>query len=211
MPPIKSKLYRQFLDDGLISLIGPDKLAKALDNVTGKYKQQGRALLICLYLTGARPNECLNLKAHEVKKEDSYIVIQMSGSKRGLPRPIYLQSKNPLVQELFKYAMGVFPDQYLFYDYRSDYTRVTMTKEGPKERHEITDSLRYHFKKWFKGVLDSDIPPYFLRHNRFSKLAEAGASDNELMQLKGSRTMDSIQSYKHMSSKSGKSTAKKID
>lgn len=204
---IKNKHYRQFLDNGVINLLTVEQINQALDNVKGKHRTEGRALLIALYYTGGRPNEVLRLQAKNITNQKSYIIIQIKGSKRGLPRPIYLQNKRKLVKELYKYACSLFPEQLLFFNYKSKYIRKC--KNG--DRLEFTDSLRYYFKIWFKGVVEDPIPPYFLRHNRFSKLSEAGVDDNSLMQLKGSRTFQSIQAYKHLSVKSAKLLAKKID
>ena len=213
MSKITNKLYRGFLDSGLIEIISEEHLKQALLNVNGirgKHREEGRALLLTLYYTGCRPIEALRLKAKSIEKKAGYIIINMPAAKRGLARPIYLSNKNPLVNEIYAYSCKLMPEMVLFYHYRSTYQRQRKLKRGgTKEATEMTDKLRYFFKAWFRGVID--ISPYYLRHNRFSKLSIAGASADEIRQIKGSKTYDSITPYLHLSSKAAKNIAKKIE
>lgn len=208
---IKNKLYREFLDNGIIQLLNEEHINRALSNIEGKHKTEGRALLIALYYTGSRPNEILKLKGKDISKEGSYILVRVAGSKGGLPRTIYLQYKKPLVKELYKYGISMYPEAFLFYNYTNHYARTVKTSNGDKLRIETTDILRYHFRKWFKGMFDSDIVPYYLRHNRFSKLAEAGLNTKDLRMLKGSKTDNSVMPYLHLSSHSAKKIARKLE
>ena len=134
--------------------------------------------MITLFQTGARPNEVLNLKGKDIFKQDSYIIIKMPGSKGGLNRSIFLKSTNGLTKELYNFSRGVFSEMFLFYHYRSNCKRLIKGREYT----EITCNLRYHFKRWFTGVIDGSIPPYFLRHNKFSTLAEKGVSMHNIQQ-----------------------------
>jgi len=207
MEKIKNPNYAKFLKEGVIDFITEEHIKRALENVKGKYVREGRALLIALYYTGARPNEILKLKPADFKKEASYIFIQVAGSKRGLPRPIVLQYKKELVRELYKFAISVYPNMLLFFHYRNNYKR----ERGGKTTIESTNLVYYHINKWFTGVIPHTIPPYYLRHNRFSKLAAAGVPLEQLRQLKGSRTHTSVLTYLHLSTESAKKTAKKIE
>lgn len=201
---ITNKHYREFLDTGMITFLTEDQIDLALTNVTGRHKLEGRALLIALYYTGARPNEILRLYGRDIKKEGSYIVIQIPASKHGLPRPVYLQAKLNKAQELYKFAMGVYPDLYIFPNFQSKYTRQV----GLKQKLELANNLRYYFKKWFKGIFE--VPPYYLRHNRFSNLIAKGATQEEIRFLKGGKSLASVTPYLHLSIASSKKLAKKI-
>lgn len=208
--------YRQFLDVGLINVINEDQLRQALSNIKGmrggRYVTEGRALLIALYYTGARPNEVLALRGKDVTKEGQFVRVFLKGSKRGLPRPVYLRLKKSEVQELFKYASSLFPDLYLFFHYKNTYIRHYLNKKGDvKEKVEVTDKIRGYVSKWFTGVIEGSITPYYLRHNRFSKLSMAGASLQELRMIKGSKTEGSVTPYLHLSTRTSKALAKKID
>lgn len=210
MPEIRNKHYKQLLNENYIVTLSVEQIKQALDNIKEKYKSEGRALLIVLFYTGARPNEVLRLKANDITKEGSYIIIQMKGSKGGLPRPIELPYKFELIKELYKYSKSVFPEMYLFYNYQSSYLRKIKHKDGSyTQKIDITNNLRYYFNKWFKGVLETPIPPYYLRHNRFSLLAQWGYSDGDLMMLKGAKSVDSLHHYKHLSRHRSRRIAKK--
>ncbi len=212
MKKITNKNYRKFLDEGIIDLIGPRQIKQALNNVKCKYATEGKALLLTLYFTGGRPIEVLNLKAENITREKNHIIIKMPPSKGGLPRPIYLESKNELVLELYNYASGLFPGMFLFHHYKGSYIRKWRTKDGEEmEREEVSDKLRYYVYRWFDGVVSDSIPPYFLRHNRFSKLAERGVDLKEIQMLKGSRSIEGVRPYIHLSTKTAKNLARKID
>lgn len=199
---IKNKAYRSFLDDGIIDIIDLNEIKQALEKITGKYKQEGRCFLVALYYTGARPNEVLQLKGKDVEKETSYIKVRLPASKKGLPRTLFFPYRFTLIKELYNYASALYPEQFLFYHYQTHYKRKT-----PKgSRIEITGKVGYYIKKWFKGK----ITPYFLRHNRFSQLSEAGLPPQELRMMKGSRTLESVHYYVHLSTRSAKKIAKKI-
>lgn len=211
MSKIKNANYRRFLDGGYIDIITDEQFNRALDNIKGKYKLEGRSLLISLYYTGARPVEILQLKGKSIIKDKNYIIVKIPGSKGGLPRSIHLRYKLKHVKELYQYSRGIFENMFLFYNFRNKYERIAKTKKGIVKRIEITGKLRYFIKKWFNGVIEDSITPYYLRHNRFSKLALKGIDDRTLRLIKGSKTAESINYYIHMSADISKKAAKKID
>lgn len=193
------------MDEGQIETIDEIKLTMAMKNIK-RNVQEGRSCLIVLYYTGARPTEVLNIQGQDVTRDGNYIVVQIKGVKKGLPRPVYLPYKLPLVKEFWNYSRGTFPTMYLFHHFRSKYERL---RKG-KVYIEVADSLRYHISKWFDGVIPDSITPYFLRHNRFSKLSEAGATLEEMRMIKGSRTFGSIMPYVHMSADLAKKVSRRI-
>jgi integrase len=203
MPKIKNIRYNNFIKNGVIETISEQELIDILDKIKGKNVKQARALVICMYYTGARPAEILELKAKDVTRKTAFVVINIRGSKRGLPRPIYLQFKKPLVKEFYNFCISNFEEAFLFFDFKGKYIRST--PKG-KEYIETTYKLRYYFSKWFNG-----INPYFLRHNRFSKLSGAGLAAEEIRILKGGRTLNSVFPYLHLSTKTAKKLARKID
>jgi integrase len=205
---IKNEYYRQFLDKGEIKLLSEDDIQKALLNVRGRFTNEARALIITLYYTGARPVEALNLKGGSFSKDKHFCKIEVPAAKGGVTRPIWLPLKKGLIKEIYKYATGVYPETYLFFHFRGKYKRSVQTKKGIKERIDISDRLRYYFKKWFK---DMPISPYYLRHNRFTKQSEQGWSADDIMQMKGSRTTDSVRMYMHRSAEKGKKMGRKIE
>ena len=143
----------------------------------------------------------------DITKEGTYLLIKLQGSKKGLPRTIYLPYKNPLVQKIYQYAQGTYPDVILFHNYISKYVRTVQTKKGIKQRQELSTKVYYYIQKWTQET----ITPYFLRHNRFSKLSENGISMEQIRMVKGSRTLESVTPYLHLSTEVSKKVAKKIN
>lgn len=208
---INNPNYIKFLDEGIINVLTEEHINKALQNIKGKHIKTHRAFLIALYYTGGRPGEVLDLRGRDFSRDKSYILIKMAASKGGLPRTVRLRFSLPLVKELYFYAIGMFPDMYLFFYLRSNYIKKYIGKRGNEHvRIEKSAKLRYYFKRWFYNVIEGGINPYYLRHNRFSKLSEAGATMEDIRQIKGCKTFDSITPYIHMSKAKSVSLAKKI-
>jgi integrase len=214
---IKNPNYKKFMDKGSIIIIEPIHLEKALNNVTGiynKYVDEGRALLITLYYTGARPGEVLALRRDDFSKDGGYLVIQMPTLKHGRTRLIYLNKHFKFMAELWRFVERHMFGMYIFFHYKSKHTRRHKCTKNGIETGEIreytttTDALRYHFKKWFtEDIIEDSIPPYYLRHNRFSKLMMRGASTEEIKQLKGARDIKSVEPYLHLSTKTARKLA----
>ena len=200
MAEIKNKRYREFLDKGEIEYIEMDHIDKALSNIKGSKVREGRALLICAYYTGARPAEYLQILGKDVRRNNNYITIKVKGVKNGLTRTINIPLSKKHMKEFYDYSQTVFDNVPLFHHYISRYERVHISKKGKIVRYkEVSTNLRYWFKKWF-SFMQNPPNPYFLRHNRFSSLAESGASDRDLTLIKGCKTADSITPYIHLSS-----------
>lgn len=204
---IKNKKYREFLDAGIISTYSEQEITALLLQITGNNIREGRALVICAYYTGARPVEYLRLLSTDIAKIKSYISIKIPPAKNGLARTPYLQSKKPLVKELYEYAISLPPNAYLFPSFKNKYLQKHINKKGELIFYERNSSkVWYWFKKW-----GFDTPPYFQRHNRFSKLAEEGGSENEIRLLKGCKSLSSAIPYIHLSKRNSESLAKKIN
>jgi len=208
---VKNPNYLKFLKDGDIRIITTSDIEKALANVKDKYATEGKALIIMMYYTGARPVEILSLRGRDIQREANYMRIQMPGSKKGLSRPIHLLFARKFIKQLFNFCITIHEDMYIFYHYRGYYSREYKGLHGTTINLEITRKPRYYFQKWFSNVIEGGINPYYLRHNRFSKLAANGADLQDIRMLKGARTIESVMPYVHMSTKISKRVARKID
>jgi integrase len=205
---ILNKYYREFLSGGFLKSLSNEDIKIALDSIKGYNRLESRSLLIALYVTGARPNEVLNLKAGDIQKENNYIIFELKGSKGGNSRRVYFSIKKyPFLLELLKYSKSLMIGINLFYHFRQPYLRTYKLKNGEvKQRLEYGATLRYHFNKWFSFM--GGLPPYYLRHNRFSAMARAGATEWQIKHVKGSKTTESIQNYIHVSKDSAKKAAR---
>lgn len=221
---IKNAAYKQFLTTGEIKTITEHDIKKVLDNInrtTRRHKAEARALMIVLYYTGCRPTEALRLRGRdfEIVDKKKYLKIALPASKRGLARPVFLSTRKELIKELFYFVVRVFPDAFVFYNYRSKHVNKRITarlnsgrvKVYNKDYPDLSARLPYYFNRWFAGIEGGAVPPYFLRHNRFTKLSEAGADLNELRQLKGSKSFNSILPYLHVSTRAAKRLSQKIE
>lgn len=203
--------YVRFLIENDIKLLKWRDIKKALDRTEGPYRKQARALILTLYYTGARPNEVLRLRPKDFDKhKTNWVRIKVPGSKRGMPRILSIPLTLPGISELWDYSQSFpFEDFYIFFRYRSTHKRQYISKSGATiEYPELSNRLYYHFKRWFKDVLQDSIPPYYLRHNRLSALAQNGASLTDLKNWKGARRFASIEPYVHMSSESSERVGK---
>lgn len=198
---IKNKNYLMFLEKGEIVLLEQDALDTILKSIKGKYKDEGRALIILLYLTGVRPAEALECIGKDIQKEDKTIAVYINGGiKRSKPRIIRVRASNRFAKELLTFSKTLPELAFLFYHFRGNYTRKHTNKKGvTKQYKESTARLRYWFKKWTKNLHIGTITPYYLRHNRISSLSSKGASAQEMMFIKGTTRYESVLPYLHLS------------
>lgn len=214
---ITNKHYKEFLKEGIISTINRDQIDKVLENIEHPKAETAKKLILVLFMTGARPKEALLLKASNFTKDGRYLKIRVPGVKKGVTRTIFLPLKDEKVLELWEWTQKHYPELLLFWPFISDKKRKNIKaklrdgtiKTYTSEYHDTTNKLYYWFKQWF-SVLDpiNSYSPYFLRHNHFSRLSEKGASMQDIMMLKGARSMESVRPYLHMSSKQAKKIAK---
>lgn len=198
---VKNKYYREFLDKGKITTLSQEELEKALNNITGRHIKMGRSLLILLFYTGCRPIEALDLHPEDFQVEGQNLIVSLKTRKRGIARDVYLPLRNHHIKELKSYALGMPPTSLIYYKYISLARHKKTKKDGTVYYlNQRSKKLHRYFRLWFKDIRDEPIPPYFLRHNTLSRLAELGHSEMELKYLKGARSVESVAPYVHLSS-----------
>lgn len=234
MPKIKNEHYKKFLSGDLIKIVTREDIEKVLDNLKDlrvrgcdyKLGDQARALVFISWATGARPCEIADMTAGDVTREGSYIKVKLRGAKGAFSRIVTLPLSDPLVKEFYQYTKGMPPIMYLFWFFRSKYNREKtkakikirgengeikeIVKEYQKPYPRSADKMTYYFKRWFSEIFPGGVPPYYLRHNRFSSLAEKGKSLEEIRMLKGAKTYDSVVVYTHVSTEMAKKMAKDL-
>lgn len=212
MPKISNQRYNEFINKGQINTINEQEYINLRKRIKHKNQKEAEIYFDIAYYTGARPAEILDLTAKDITKEGfSYIKIQMPARKNGLPRPIRLRYRALNVKTMYEYAQSLPENMLLFFHLRSKTIRRSKWKTSKgeqkiKEYQETSNKIWYWFNKWFEG----EINPYFLRHNTFSKLMEKGGAYEDVKNLKGARSMESVTPYAHLSKKRSVEIAKKI-
>lgn len=231
MPKITNEHYLQFLKQNEIDLIETDQLEEWL-NKLGDLKhprkgsiEQSKALLVCVYFTGARPSEIVDLCAKDIEQKKYsrqwVFEVKLKTLKGGISRSIPIP-KNKYSQVLYDYAKKQFPEAFIFYSFRSlcknnvhwTQNKEMIVKENGETRHEtFTENKSKEYIRKGKKVNDyisqwTGYPAYFFRHHRFSYMSDKGASDNDIQFYKGAKSPKSVEPYKHMSTKRKEKLAK---
>jgi integrase len=163
---------------------------EAEDMIKLAKKLRDKALIAILYLTGARPGEiCLNKKVNEgLKKGD----IQISGN--------YVIFK---IKTLKLGKHGKNKGKFLI-----DERELEIPKEVPfmnyilRWRHRALNSFMFPISTTRAWQIVHDLSgerftPYNFRHSSMTKLRKAGASKDELQEIKGARDVRSVEPYLH--------------
>ncbi|MFW6121620.1 MAG: tyrosine-type recombinase/integrase [Petrotogales bacterium] len=234
---ITNKYYKDFLEKDYFETIPKDKLIEILDNISRLYKkgkfrsdvsgkvEEARAFMILLWITGARPAEVLKMAKEDIEKRENIVMITIPGGiKHSKTRTLHVSYNDKLVKELWRYAREGIPIMMLFPHLQSERTRsnITYTKkvEDPttgeitkikvpvNKTYTInTGRIYYYFKKYVEGVMD--ISPYYFRHNRFTVAAEK-LDYKDLMKIKGSRSISSVEPYVHATKEKQKKWSREL-
>jgi integrase len=212
---IKNPYYKAFLEGHLLQEIDRDDLKFVLDRIQHQYVDQARCMVIVLWVTGARPNEVLKLTGKNFVFTKDYLEIQLNKSKGGMARDLGMPWINPktgqedeLTKEVWEYAKTMWLDQYCFHFFRSEAKRYGVKKTYRKKNGEVIEKfydkvydelsskLRYYIPKWFSVLWPEGIPPYYLRHNRGSKLYNKSGGEATTIAL-GHTSEKTKASYAH--------------
>lgn len=146
-----------------------------------------KAWLTVLWFTGARPSELLELTREGIIIDEDQIVFKITTKKLGFKKDTFVIEKRSLVlhvdsdsiyvKNLERYIAKFKSDAKVFYFSRKTALNIIS--------HISEDALGFR------------LCPYNFRHSRMTLLAEGGATKDELMRFKGSRTDRSVTPYLH--------------
>lgn len=226
MGKVKNQFYKEFLEGYLINEISRQDINVVLNNITNQYLDQARVLVIIAWTSGARPNEYLRLTPEHFSRSTEFLEIKFPSSKgssaRTISLPRYLkdgEEEDPLTSEVHTYVRKLFNSQYLFWHFRSDAIRHGVVKryvrrdgtEVIKNYDKIYDCLSsklgYYFPKWFSCLFPEGVPPYYLRHNRATKVLEM-AGREATIETFGWKTEATLKKYAHKTKKMRREIAK---
>lgn len=225
MGKVTNQYYKAFLDGFLINEISRQDINLVLQQLQHQHQEQAEVLLILAWSTGARPNEYLRLTPEHFSRSKDFLEIKLPSSKGSSARTIsmfrYLKDtdeEDPLTKKVFDYQRKLFPKQYLFWFFRSDAMRVGVTKRYKRKDGtvvvkkydkiypEVSSKLRYYFPKWFDCLFPDGVPPYYLRHNRATKVLEK-AGREATIQTFGWKKEETLKKYSHLTKSSRKKVA----
>jgi len=227
MGKVTNEYYKAFLDGYLITEITRQDILKVLQEMQHKHQEQAETLIILAWATGARPNEYLRLTPDNFSRSTDFLEIKMPSSKGSskrtvsLPRFTKTGAVDPLTEKVFLYQRKLFPKQYLFWFFRSEAKRNGVTKKYTRkdgtvvEKHydktydELSSKLRYYFPKWFDILFPKGVPPYYLRHNRATKVLEK-AGREATIETFGWKKEETLKKYAHKTKKMRKKISKAL-
>jgi integrase len=184
-----------------------EDITTALEQVIHpKYTPEARVLVIVSWSSGARPNETLNLKRTDVKKQGNNLLITFPGSKGSNARTLTFPLSSPLIMEAWKFIQKKWDWEYLFAHFRAerskDHTTKTKMAVNPETGLKEKKSIRYdktysevanNIGYWFKKKWGLRIP-YYYRHNRMTIAAE-DLPIRQLQEIKGAKKEESVYVY----------------
>lgn len=203
MTTIKHPRYKEFYDTGIIQLFSHEHFKQVYNNINDPF---GREMFTLLYYTGARPVQLLkDFTTSNISKDGNSLKINMPSAKGGKPFTFYFSMQKFGLTELWRTCQKLPPNTPLFKFYSQNYVRTKTNKKGVvKEYIERSDKFRYYFRKWLSILEENPVPPYFLRHSRFSSMSMEGATSDDIMLVKGATSFESVRPYQHMSKERSK-------
>jgi integrase len=220
---ITNPQYRKFMDGDYLLIATVDHINKAIDTIKTMRKRNEKELihfLIIIYYTGARPAEILKLNRESFKIEGRELSIDIQTLKRGSPRKNLIPMRHALVKQLWQYVSSLPPYTPIFDKLCASRLLPSKKKDGTlsadknglqKFHTDTTYKVYNHFKHVFDGTELEGIPPYYLRHSRFTAMSEKGASIQDIKYWKGAKSIDSVNPYMHRSLAQAKKTSRLID
>lgn len=173
MPGYKSEITKRINKEDI------EKMIRICNNI------RDMCIIALLYLIPLRPSELLEIKKEDIEiKEDGtitlYVTTKKIGKKNMPKRQFIIKPEDTLIYKVI-------------YKYLSYAKKMTQNKI-----FNINDSrIRQIIYNLSKKAIGIQICPYTFRHNRLTKLANEGASINDLMYAKGCIDIRSISPYLH--------------
>jgi len=234
MPKITNKIYKQFLNPGeFIDTLTPEDFTKKLNKITYKNKHkelQAKGLLLLLYWSEARPAEILLMKPQDFTKEGQYFKLKLKTLKGGEARIMLIPKKynriiNKELNEFYEYCKRGIPGNPIFYKFaKKSFNKVSWKiskkffKQTPLGFEEIKEMQkksklyeRISANAYYLCIKWMGFPPYFFRHNRFTRVSEKGGSLEVIKELKGAKDLRSGAVYVKYSKKKQLQNAKFIN
>ena len=173
-----------YTDSNVNHIIDADEF-KALYNHCKNIRD--KTWIVLLWLTGARPQELMEMTKKDITIEQDKIKFHIKTLKLNNSTGKFIVEKRTLVLNIHSHLRYV--------------KTIDSHLKRLKEDSQIFQfTIRTGFnvvKRLGWSVLGIGICPYNFRHSRMTLLAERGASIDNLMKFKGARTRRSVRPYLH--------------
>ena len=187
----KTRMRRiEFLTDqeiqNLLSLIIKDT-SKTLDVI----KKRNQSLILCMFGSGLRLSEVLNLSKNEINHPDGQLIIQGKGGK--IRTTFLASSASESIKEYLE-IRGVDKNPFLF---------VSFSKNNPKKPkiyRPLTPRMVQMMIQNYANQLGiyKKITPHTLRHSFATKILFAGGDIRSVQTLLGHSSISTTQIYTHI-------------
>jgi integrase len=174
------KIKRQPESQGRVRYLDDDERGRLLSACKQSSNQQLYAIVVLALSTGMRKGEILNLKRRDVFLNEGFVVLDKTKNKERRRVPIISHA-----YEVLSYQLKIA---------RLDTDYVFPSKDGKKP----IDIKR----PWEVAVLNAQLDDFRfhdLRHSCASYLAMNGASQRDLMEVLGHKTVQMTKRYSHLS------------
>lgn len=174
------KIKRHTENQGRVRYLDDDERIKLLETCKQSSNQQLYAIVVIALSTAMRKAEILNLKRRDVFLKEGFVILDKTKNKERRRVPIIGHAHEVLVNQLKITRLD------------SDY--IFPSKDGKKP----IDIKR----PWEVAISRAEINDFRfhdLRHSAASYLAMNGASNRDLMEILGHRTLQMTSRYSHLS------------
>jgi len=165
-------------------IIDEDSFSKMFNTAT-RYDE--KSWITILWITGARPAEILEMKKkHVIFHPDNRVEFVLATKKLG--------NKGKFMVRTRKLIFKVKPDSKFILILKKHLDRLKddhlIFNFSRRTGYNIIDRIGH-------DALGINLCPYNFRHSRLTLMAEKGASEGELMRIKGARSRASVKPYLH--------------
>jgi integrase len=166
-------------------IIRPDDFERIYRNAETRRE---KAWLVVLYLTGCRPQEAIELKKEQITIDGTTITFRIETKKLA-------ERKNRRFMVVKRTLVLNLPKDHHYIRTLESY----LNRYSPNDLiFQFSKKTGYNIvSKICKKALGLELCPYNFRHSRMTLMAEAGATDEEIMRFKGARSIRSVHPYIH--------------
>jgi integrase len=154
---------------------------------------QEQALLSCLWITGARPSEILELAKKNVLITDEVVVFDLPTKKLQADGTRFVMKRRQLrIGRPHGLQMNIFLETVVKYAERLYHPEDPIFIYGRRWAIKVINRLGMQ-------AIGKEVAPYHLRHSAVTREASQGRTLDQLKHFKGAKSIRSVEPYLHAS------------